>query len=156
MLERIIDTLQPGMWTPEEYASVGTEPFEPDLTRLLGLGQTMQTPHYVVQRPGVTTSEGPETPVAGTFPIRHFTSSATGDAALIPGKTLMFYDSFTMGSIPNLAPFFEDVTFVHWNALGTIDLPAYLAGAGTVIAEGAEREFTWRMREKVAAFGIAA
>ena len=34
----------------------------------------------------------------------------------------MLYDSFTIGSIPNLAPFFEDITFIHWNALGTIDL----------------------------------
>ena len=58
----------------------GTEPFEPDLTRLLGLGQTIQTPHYVVQRPGVTTMEGPGDPGGGTFPIRHFTSTSTGAA----------------------------------------------------------------------------
>lgn len=156
LLERLVDALQPGLWKPEEYTQVGTEAFEPDLTRLLGLGQTIQAPHYVVERPGVTTTEGPAVAVAGTFPIRHFTStSSSGGAALIPGKTVMFYDSFTIGSIENLAPFFEDVTFIHWNALGTIDLPAQLAGARTVIAEGAEREFTWRMRDKVLPTGLA-
>ena len=157
LLERLVDTVRPGMWKPEEYTQVGTEPFQPDLTRLLGLGQTIEAPRYVVARPGITTTEGPETPVAGTFPIRHFTSSAGGAAGadLIPGKTVMLYDSFTIGSIPNLAPFFEDVTFIHWNALGTIDLRAQLAGAKTVIAEGAEREFTWRMRDKVSPTGFA-
>ena len=88
-------------------------------------------------------------------PPLHLQLDAAGGADLIPGKTVMFYDSFTIGSIPNLAPFFEDVTFIHWNALGTIDLPAQLAGAKTVIAEGAEREFTWRMRDKVAPTGLA-
>jgi hypothetical protein len=77
------------------------------------------------------------------------------DAPLVQGRTVMLYDSFTIGSITNLAPFFEDITFIHWNALGTIDLPAELAGATTVIAEGAEREFTWRMREKVSTSGLA-
>lgn len=154
MFRRLLDSLQPGLWKPEEYVNTGDEAFEPDLTRLLGLTQTVQVPRYEVQRPGVVTTEDEPTPVPGDFAIRHFTSRAQGGTALVKGKTVMIYDSFTIGSIPNLAPYFEDITFIHWNALGKVDAAPTLAAATTVVAEGAEREFTWRMGEKLSATGL--
>ncbi|MEA3217458.1 MAG: hypothetical protein QOJ19_3614, partial [Acidimicrobiia bacterium] len=155
MLRSLVDSLKPGLWNEAEYQPTSDEPFEPDLTRLLGLPQTISTPHYQLRRPGVSTTELPSEPLKGTFAIRHFSSVSSAGAALIPGKTVMIYDSFAIGSIPNLAPFFEDITFIHWNALGVYDVPAQLRGASTVLMEGAEREFTWRMREKVVQTGLA-
>jgi hypothetical protein len=154
LLEGVVESLQPGLWRPDEFVDTGLEPFEPDLTRLLGLGQNIQTPLYEVRRDGVTTVEGPEEAVDGSFPTRRFTSTSTA-APLIEGRTVMIYDSFTLGSLTNLAPYFADITFVHWNALGVADLGPLLGDADTVVAEGAEREFTWRMREKLAATGLA-
>jgi hypothetical protein len=155
MLRTLVNSVQPGLWNDAEYENRGDQPFEPDLTRLLGLPQAISTPHYEVRRPGVVTTEQASDPVKGTFPVRHFTSVSSAGAPLIPGETVMIYDSFSIGSIPNLAPFFADITFVHWNAVGSsYDLPSRIKAAGTVLMEGAEREFTWRMRDRVAQTGL--
>jgi hypothetical protein len=158
MLRSLVNSLQPGLWDDSEYVATGQESFTPDLTRLLGLPQDAHTTAYAVRRPGVATVEGPATAVHGDpSAVRRFTSTSTAGAPLVPGHTVMFYDSFTIGSIPNLAPYFQDITFIHWNALGVWDqVPAELRSASNVLMEGAEREFTWRMRQNVAEPGLVA
>ncbi len=148
-VERLIEALEPGLWNDAELVETGQQDIVPDLTRLLGLPQTEQETAFAVRRSGVETTENAPQPVEQVeFPIRNFTSTSSG-AALVEGRTLLVYDSFTLPVIDLLAPFFADVTFVHWNALGIADVAALVEASDRVVIEGAEREFTWRMGEKL-------
>lgn len=154
LARQVVDSLDPSLWDPRALVPGGPTPFEPDLTRLLGLPQTIEIREYAVERPGVTTTAGSETPVDGAPPIERFTSTSTG-TGLIGGRTVVLYDSFGIPAIDLLAPYFADVAFVHWNDLGSPEAEAALDGAGTVVAEGAEREFTWRTGDKLGTTGLA-
>jgi hypothetical protein len=154
-VQQIVERAQPGLWRDDELHATGQAELVPDLTRLLGLPKTDHEESYAVVRPGVTTTEGPETPVEGDFAVRHLHSTSTG-AELIGGSTVMFYDSFTLPAVEMLAPFFSDLTLVHWNVVGKVDVDSMLAGADRVLAEGAEREFAWRMGDKVQGTGLLA
>lgn len=148
MLDELLATVEPGLRSPGDAVLVGPMTFTPDLTNLLGLPQQVQAEDFVTRREGVTTTAGPEQPVEGTFPVLRYTSTSTG-ARLIEGRTVFIYDSFSQAVLDQLAPYFADVVFVHWNALGAYDVTADFGAATTVVMEGAEREFTWRMQEKV-------
>ncbi|MPY95228.1 MAG: hypothetical protein GEV08_19875 [Acidimicrobiia bacterium] len=150
----VVRSLDPDLEPDDELRQVGTVPFELDLTRLLGLPQTVQIPQFQAVRPGVTTTAGEERTVQGAVPLLRYTSSSTG-AGVVDGRSVVIYDSFGLAALDLLAPFFADVTFVHWNALGDPQVEALLDGADTVVAEGAEREFTWRMADKLQATGLA-
>jgi hypothetical protein len=152
-VQELVEGLQPGLWQDSELQSTGQTALVPDLTRLLGLPKTDHEEAFTVVRPGVTTTEGPPTPVEGDFSIRHFQSTSTG-VPLITGRTVMLYDSFTLPAVGMLAPFFADLTLVHWNVVGKADVAGMLAEADRVVAEGAEREFAWRMGDKVVGTGL--
>jgi hypothetical protein len=152
-VQQLVERLQPGLWRDSDLHATGQTELVPDLTRLLGLPKTDHEESYAIVRPGVTTTEGPPTPVQGDFAIRHFRSTSTA-AALIPGHTVMLYDSFTLPAVEMLAPFFSDLTLVHWNVIGKADVEGLLRDADRVVAEGAEREFAWRMGDKVVGTGL--
>lgn len=149
-VSEVVERLQPGLWDDGELVQTGTATLTPDLTRLLGLPKTDTEDAYAVQRPGVTVSEDPPIPVAGDFAVRRFHASATGGTSLIAGRTVMIYDSFTLSAVDLLTPFFADLTLVHWNDIGKTNVAELIAAADTVVVEGAEREFAWRMSDKVA------
>jgi hypothetical protein len=152
-VQQLVERLQPGLWRDSDLHATGQTELVPDLTRLLGLPKTDHEESYAIVRPGVTTTEGPPTPVQDDFAIRHFRSTSTA-AALIPGHTVMLYDSFTLPAVEMLAPFFSDLTLVHWNVIGKADVEGLLRDADRVVAEGAEREFAWRMGDKVVGTGL--
>jgi hypothetical protein len=155
-VEEVARSLGEDLWHAEDVEQVGLRPFEPDLTRLLGLPQTIEVPELAVVRPGVASSAWEETPVEGAEAILRATStSSSGERDLVEGRSVVLYDSFGLAALDLLKPFFADVAFVHWNALGDPAVEALLDEADTVVAEGAEREFTWRMREKLDLTGLA-
>lgn len=153
-VERMVDSLDPGLWRDGALRVAGTADFEPDLTRLLGLPQRVEVPEFEIVRDGVTTTVSAEVPVEGAQPIRRSTSRTTGEG-LVEGRSVVIYDSFGLSAIDLVQPFFADVSFVHWNAVDSPEAEALLDAADTVVAQGAEREVTWRVREKLDASGLA-
>lgn len=155
-VEEVARSLGEDLWHDEDVEQVGLQPFEPDLTRLLGLPQRIEVPELALVRPGVSTAAWEETPVEGAEPLLRATStSASAERPVVGGRSIVIYDSFGLAALDLLKPFFADVTFVHWNALGAPQVEALLDEADTVVAQGAEREFTWRMREKLDLTGLA-
>jgi len=97
-----------------------------DLYALLGASEpAVVAPRLEAQRPGATTTFKDET-ITGSRPSRTY---RTTGVPTVPGRTLFIYDSFVAKrsfgndfSAPQMVPYFESVTFVHWN-----DVRKYLA-----------------------------
>lgn len=150
----VVDAVQPGLWD-EAAVHVGADTSHvTDLTQLMGLPEEESSPSVEVRRPGVTTTELPTSDPTVT---RHFVSTTTG-GALVPGKTVILHDSFGNIQVDQLAPYFEDVTFVWmragvtesvksgdgrwsvtWPGLAAPELSALVRGADTVVYQSVER-----------------
>jgi alginate O-acetyltransferase complex protein AlgJ len=115
---------------------------------LLGNG-VRRLPSEVVRRGNVATV-GDLTVLRGDKTIeskpRHTIRRASG-AALVPGRTLIVYDSFGEAPLPLLKRYFRRLRQVPWVGPTDAQRAAAIAEADTVIFESTEREFGWRASE---------
>ncbi|MDY7105985.1 MAG: hypothetical protein S0880_32770 [Actinomycetota bacterium] len=148
MVAQVLDRVAPGVFDPADVAEVGVQPLEGDLSRILGLPETYEVVDLEVDRKGVSTTELESRAVEGSYPIRRFVSEAN-TAPLVEGSTLMLFDSYTFPVIEEMAPYFEELTLVHWDAVGAVDVAAMIADADHVIVQVAERNLTFRVGEKL-------
>jgi hypothetical protein len=103
--------LPPGAWDPSAVVVGPATNKGGDLFRLMGAPRTDVVHDEKSVRPGVTT----------TMTTRHgigaetyeFHSTSTGPA-LVPGSTIVVRDSFFSRAMPQLAPYFEHLTVMHW------------------------------------------
>jgi hypothetical protein len=95
----VLDT--PIFSAPEAYTT--------DLDGVMGLNETNYRETASFDRPDVTTVQSSSVGPTGASQY-HFTS-VSGGGALVPGKTLLLGDSFTLTQMPTqLANLFEDIT----------------------------------------------
>jgi alginate O-acetyltransferase complex protein AlgJ len=118
-VEAMVNAFAPGLWDPNEVKFTGTGEYTGDLTNLQGKPEVDQAPLYVVDRPYVTnvSTEVLDNPSGGVNNRRFVNTAPPGK--LIPGKTVMFLDSFGLVSLTQIVPFFEDLTvylLVDFNA----------------------------------------
>ena len=109
----LVESLAPGVWDPTEIVADGTSRYPMELARLMGKPRDAIVPRYVV-RPSVTVEEGvlPTTVDLGNArDIFDYTTSGTAD--VVPGTTLIVYDSFFNINRQRIAPWFERSVWVH-------------------------------------------
>jgi SGNH hydrolase-like domain, acetyltransferase AlgX len=108
----VVDLFAPGLFDPDEVKYGGLKDYTGDLSRMQGKPEVDQAPSYSVIRPGVTSvSNQPIDNIEGGF-NRHYVNSAPA-GRLIRGKSLMFLDSFGLAALPQIVPYFEDLTVVR-------------------------------------------
>jgi SGNH hydrolase-like domain, acetyltransferase AlgX len=84
-----------------------------DLYRMMGTPRQEQVPVWLVSRPEVTvTAKRLSTASGQGMPIYH--TEAPAGVPLVTGRTLVVRDSFFTRAEPQLAPFFSDLTVMHW------------------------------------------
>lgn len=112
-IRALVQSLDPAVWSDDEVTIDGTYRRTMDLAGQVGIRRTELTPKIVV-RPGVTTKrEDLEVPVDVGNARAVFRITSTGDRPMLPGRTVIVYDSFFGISIPLVAPWFEDTTWIH-------------------------------------------
>ena len=112
-IEALVESLAPGTWDAADLSIDGTSTFPQELARLMGLPRDATVPAYVV-RPEMTVERGTvPTTVDLTEAPDITTYTTTGDGAVVPGTTLMVYDSFFNINRPRIVPWFEHTVWVH-------------------------------------------
>lgn len=109
----LVESLAPGVWDPAEISVEGTSRYPMELARLIGKPADAIVPRYVI-RPSVTVAESalPTTVDLGNArDIFDYTTSGTTD--VVPGTTLIVYDSFFNINRQRIAPWFERTIWVH-------------------------------------------
>lgn len=136
----LVSRLDPSLLDTASFVSSGWQFKATDLTKMIGMPKTERAPAVQVRRDGVTVHR--VTQSRQGFPAAHSTATTTG-ARLDTTPTLILGDSFTEESMAMLAPFFTDLTFVHWD-LALADPAAtarLILGARVVVVEAVQREF---------------
>ena len=109
----LVESLAPGVWDPTEIVADGTSRYPMELARLMGKPRDAIVPRYVV-RPSVTVEEGvvpTAVDLGNARDIFDYTTSGTAD--VVPGTTLIVYDSFFNINRQRIAPWFERSVWVH-------------------------------------------
>jgi len=102
--------------------------------------------NLTVIRPGADPTEvhSPATPGSKAPPLRSFRCS---HPKVIKGRTVVIGDSFLHGAIETLAPWFEEMTFAHYDQKGSPELAAALSDCDTLIFGTVQRSFHSRIKE---------
>jgi hypothetical protein len=139
-IRALIQSIDPALWSEDDVVVDGTFKRTMDLARQLGIRRIEETPKLVV-RPSVKTDrEDLEIPIDVGNARAVFHITASGDRPLIAGRTVVVYDSAFGNSIPLVAPFFEDATWVHVGDLvNHPELAELLGPFDTVIVDRVER-----------------
>ncbi len=143
-----IDHFAPGLWRDSEVKYRGVGDYTGDLTGMQGNPQTDQAPQYSVERPDVI--PGPTTVIDNIEGgnNRRFTNTAP-PGRLIPGKTLMFLDSYGLAALPQLVPFFEDLTIIRLVDFEPTKFATAIANADRVWVLTVERSITYRLSVEI-------
>lgn len=137
----IIERLDPGLWDESEVFHESAVDKIGDLTVIQGNPRTESAPAVVISRDGVVPVNTSRIPDG-----YRFTNSAPPNR-LIAGRTVIVLDSFGLGALPLLLPYFEDLTVVEFTSLSGEHLVPYLVEADNVILLSVERFFEQRMTD---------
>jgi hypothetical protein len=139
-IRALVDSLEPDVWDPSEITTDGTSRFPMELARLMGKPRDAIIPRYVI-RPTVEVVESVIPTTVDLGNARDLLVFETrGADRVVPGTTLLVYDSFFNINRRRIAPWFERTIWVHAGDLrlhpGLVDvLPAF----DTIVLERVER-----------------
>ncbi len=138
--EALVESLAAGVWDPAEIAVDGTSRYPMELARLMGKPRDAVTPRYVV-RPTVTVEKSVLVTTVDLGNAREIAVYTTAGASdVVPGTTLLVYDSFFNIHRQRIVPWFERTIWVHAGDLR--DVPAVveiLPEIDTIVLERVER-----------------
>jgi hypothetical protein len=140
-IRALIESIEPGLWDAAPPVRVGEADHVGDLSALLGLPERERAP--VFERPGITVTQV-EIPVtvkrgsSGVRPVVRYT--ATGSGGVVPGTTLIVYDSFLRIINDDVASWFADSVWLHVDDLSRHgELAAQMPPFDRVIVARGER-----------------
>lgn len=141
-VRELIRSFDPNLWSDADVVERGKQRRVMDSAGLIGLHRVAVTPKLVI-RPGVEQRRSDvDVPVEVQNARTVFRITCSGDRPLLPGRTLVIYDSFFGIDTRLVAPFFEDTTWVHvGDMIQHPELAAMLGPFDRVIIERVERGF---------------
>lgn len=143
-----IDALAPGLWRDDEVSYGGLADYTGDLTGLQGNPETDQAPVYRIERSDVINASVDVIDDLGGGFNRRFVNTAPA-GRLIPGRTVMFLDSYGLTALAQIVPFFEDLTVVRLLDFAPEKYEALIADADLVWVMSVERSLAYRLSYEV-------
>jgi hypothetical protein len=136
----LMASLGPNLWAETDVRLGRRKRVAMELARQIGL-QRAETVAAPVVRPGVHLERSVvELPFRTTGARAVYRFVATGDRPLVPGVTVIVYDSFFGLNIPSVAPFFADSIWIHVGDLKNHpDIGRLIGPVDRVILERVER-----------------
>jgi hypothetical protein len=141
----LIDTFDASLWDPARVIPGDTFAATMDLAAIIGLDAT-EPGQRILARPQMTASRTALPVPEGVDPASVFEVRSSGPERVVPGRTLVIYDSFFDGDdrpyVANdmVAPFFADTVWIRIDVLlAHPELGQGLGPFDTVILERVER-----------------
>jgi hypothetical protein len=128
-----------GTRAPDQYDDA-------DLYRMMGTPRQERVPVWLVNRPEVKVKAKVVRTASGRgMPVYRSTAKdPDDDVPLVPGRTLVVHDSFFARAEGQLAPFFEQLTVLHWADFLTDVQSGRLPAFDRVIIETVQRGWPQR------------
>ena len=147
-VQAMVDRFAPGLWSDDEVHYQGLGRYTGDLTGMQGQAQEDDAPIYSIVRPDVTSvSVEVIDDIEGGSNRRFINEAPPG--RLIPGHTVMFLDSFGLVALPQIVPFFEDLTIIRLVDYEPQKFLLAIAGADRVWILCVERGLAYRMELEI-------
>ena len=138
--EQIVNHFDDGLFDPENIGTLQRAlPINGDVYRRLGISRNLEVPDPVLAsiRPD-TTTDRVETQIGGTRTIRSYRN--TGSDQFIEGRTIAVHDSMMNFAERQLASYFEEIVFIHWDDLELANFIFEVAESDRVIMMNVERD----------------
>lgn len=138
--EDVVDYFEPGLFDPSQIGTIQRAlPIRGDAYRRLGIAKTLDVPDPVRAslRDDIVT-ERVEEQIGGTRTIRTYTN--TGSGGVLPGRTIVTHDSMMNFAERQLASYFEEIVFIHWDDLEKANFLGRVTDADRVIMMPVERD----------------
>ena len=136
------------VWKDDQIKYSGLTTYVGDLTTLEGLPENDQSGSFDLNRSDISEiSREVYSPDLGNLNLRIRQSGPS--ASLVKGKTLLISDSFGEVSLHRIAPFFEELTFMHFGNWEPALFAKLISEADNVWIMGVERYFTWRLTDMI-------
>ena len=137
-IQSLVESLAPGVWNPADVKTEGVQKSPGELATLLGRTAEETAPRTVVRRG--TLDRGALTTRARLTNAREIPQYRVSGVPVVPGRTLMIYDSFLGNVQARVAPWFEESVWVHWqDLLQHPELAADLPEFDSIVVSRAER-----------------
>ena len=139
-IRALIRSFGPDLWSDADVVPGRPKRAVMDLARQLGLRRAETVPSVTI-RPTVDIVRTPiDLPVATNNAKAVYRITATGDRPLVPGRTVIVYDSFFGLNMAAVAPFFAESIWIHIGDLQNHpEIAALIGPADRVILERVER-----------------
>jgi hypothetical protein len=136
----LIESFGPGLWNDADVTPGRPRRRVMELASQLGLSRSETVPGVEV-RPTVKITRTPlDLPVKTSGAQAVYRITATGDRPLLPGRTIVVYDSFFGLNMAAIAPFFAESIWIHQSDLQAHPEIASMVGpADRVIMDRVER-----------------
>jgi hypothetical protein len=142
-MRTILNRLSPGTWDESDVQEASYRDYIGDLSLVNGSQRSEQIAVYELARLEVT--ENQRTILNSELTNTNLRIRNEGpDGSLVKGRTLLISDSFGDVSLERIAPYFEDLTFIHFSDWDPTLFASQMEKADTIWIMTAERYFTWR------------
>lgn len=136
----LVESLAPRVWDSSEITIDGSTRYPMELARLMGKPRDAIVPRFVV-RPSVEVEEAvlpTAVDLGNARDIEVYTTS--GSDGVVPGTTLVIYDSFLNINKRRVTPWFERTVWVHAGDMrDSPEIADYLPPVDTIVLVRAER-----------------
>lgn len=112
-IQQAVNSFRPGLWEDTEIRNSGRYTYQGDLDGLLGKDNPATADGFNVDRSSSVQVQRNSVP---GFPFQQngrFRIVGSDEVELVKGRTLLLLDSFGLAALPNIIPFFEDLTVVR-------------------------------------------
>ena len=113
VIEGLITAIDPDLWQDADVDRSGRSRLRSDLGAQMGIRRTGTVPGVVIRRGMTVTRADVDVPVDVGNARSVFRTTAAGPLPVVPGRTVIVYDSFFGIDVPLVAPFFADATWIH-------------------------------------------
>lgn len=144
MIQEIIKSLAPELWFDEDVKDGGRSDYYGDLTSLMGAQEKDKSPGRNILRPGVEEKYSKDATLDGGSPVIISENTTHNERDLLPGKTLLVYDSFGDVAIESFRPFVKYLTAIQWFNSSHSDMIDKIEESNTVVLESVERGIHFR------------
>ena len=125
VVRAVVEHLAPGTWSDTAVTDQGQQPTSTDLSRMIGTNTAETVAQLGIERP-------PASPV-------------------VPGRTVIVHDSQFELAADDLRPWFEQITFVHWEQLDDPETAALLRSADRIVLETVQNAVVGRFTSDLSA-----
>jgi hypothetical protein len=143
----LVEHFDKNLWSEAVISKETFIQYQGDLTGLRGLPETDDAPLFNLSIPSVEVLSSES--IKGLDFVDNKRVKRGGSNKLIQGKTLFLLDSYGLAALPQIAPFFADLTTIRLIDFENSKFSKLLEEADNIIIMSVERSFGYRMLAEV-------